>query len=152
MTPTLINPVETPMRRTPLMTSALLAIALATVTASFTAIAESDSADIAPLLERQRGIAAMIRSEPKSLSEEQRQIVLREQATIFAIAEGKTSLNELTPEQRTLLMNAIERVGAAVEASRTTGESRMICRRERAVGSTMPKTYCRARKHVDAER
>lgn len=141
------------MRRLPLLTSVLLAVSLATATASFASTAESDSADIAPLLERQREIAAMIRSRPKSLGEEQRQTVLREQATISAITEGKTSLSELAPEQRTQLMDAIEKVDAAIKEARAADEGRLICRRERAVGSSMPKTYCRTRKHhVDAGR
>jgi hypothetical protein len=147
-----LNPDDTPMKRRSLLTSALLAVSLATATASFASSVESDSGDIAPLLERQREIAAVIQGKPESLSENQRQIVLREQATIHAIIEGKTSLNDLAPEQRIQLMDAIEKVDTIIKGSRTADESRMVCRRERAVGSTMPKTYCKARKRVDAGR
>jgi hypothetical protein len=150
--PSLINPDETPMKQRSLLISALLAVSLATATASFASNVESDNADIAPLLERQREIAAAIQSKPKSLSEKQRQIVLREQATIHTITEGKTSLNDLAPEQRIQLMNAIEKVDAAMKGSRSADEGRQVCRRERAVGSTMPKMHCRTRKHVDTER
>jgi ABC-type Fe3+-citrate transport system substrate-binding protein len=140
------------MKRHARLTSVLLTLSLATATASFASTVESDGGDIAPLLERQREIAAVIQSKQKNLSEKQREIVLREQATIFAIAEGKASLNDLTPEERTRLTNAIEKVDAAIKESPAADEGRMACRRERAVGSTLPKMHCRARKKVDSGR
>jgi hypothetical protein len=129
---------------------ALLSASLMMASTAFASIVESDK-DISSIIERQREIAEQVRRSPKAMTEQQQRLIGEEQAKIYAIVEGKSSFDELNQEQKVRLVNAIEKIDAIVEATRAAEDSRMVCRRERTVGSNMQATRCAPRKQRQEE-
>jgi hypothetical protein len=90
---------------------------------------------------------------PKPLSTREWDMLDRAQADVRGILEGKEKIEDLTPDQRAALLNAQERVIAIM-----TGEEdeRIVCRRERTVGTHFQRTTCvtvaeRRQERADAE-
>jgi peptidoglycan hydrolase CwlO-like protein len=128
----------------------LLSVSLMMASASFASIVESNK-DISSIIERQREIAEQVQRSPKRMTEQQRRLVSEEQAKIYAIVEGKTSFEELNQEQKVRLVNAIEKIDAIVEGTAAAEDNRMVCRRERTIGSNRSATRCVAKKQREEE-
>ena len=75
-----------------------------------------------------------------SLSPETRTSILSKQATLFKLLEGKQTADELSEHQRLEVFNALEWIEATINGEQ--GE-RMICRREKTIGSTRVTRVCR---------
>jgi hypothetical protein len=66
--------------------------------------------------------------------------LLEKQATLMALLEGKQSADELSEPQRLEVFNVLEWIEATINQ---TPDERMICRRERTIGSTRLTRVCR---------
>jgi hypothetical protein len=111
-----------------------------------TAVATSPVAprehDIPRLLELQEAITAGVDHAEDALTSAQKHTIRAEQKRIRAIVEGKPSLDALTLEQRLQLVNAQERINAALAGTRDAEESRLVCRRGRPTGSQLARLRC----------
>ena len=133
------------------MAFSLLSLALAASTTAFASFVSTNE-DLPSLLDRQREIAAQAKGGNKNLSDEQKRLISEEQKKIYSLVDGKRTLDELAPDQRVQLVNSIEKINAAIEGTQVAEEKRVICRRERSIGSNMPMTRCVSRGQRDAER
>lgn len=75
-----------------------------------------------------------------SLPAETRTTILSKQATVLRLLEDKETADELSEYQRLEVFNALEWIEAAI--NQAEGE-RMICRREKTIGSTRVTRVCR---------
>ena len=98
--------------------------------------------DIPRLLELQEAIAAGVDHAEDALTSGQKHTIRVEQKRIRAIVEGKPSLDALTLEQRLQLVNAQERINAALVGTRDAEEARLVCRRGRPTGSQLTRLRC----------
>lgn len=98
--------------------------------------------DIPRLLELQDAIAAGVAHAEDALTPGQKHTIHAEQKRIRAIVEGKSSLDALTLEQRLQLVNAQERINAAMLGTRDAEEARLVCRRGRPTGSQLARLRC----------
>lgn len=110
--------------------------------ASATSPAMPREYDIRRILELQDVIAERVGLADDALSDGQKQAIRAEQKRIRAIVEGKSSLDALTREQRVQLVNAQERINAAMRGTRDAEEARLVCRRERLTGSQLARLRC----------
>lgn len=98
--------------------------------------------DIPRILELQDAIAERVGLADDALTHGQKQAIRAEQKRIRAIVEGKSSLDALTREQRLQLVNAQERINAAMRGTRDAEEARLVCRRDRPTGSQVARLRC----------
>ena len=98
--------------------------------------------DIPRILEIQDAIAERVGFAEDALTYGQKQVIRAEQRRIRAIVEGKSSLDALTREQRLQLVNAQERINAAMRGTRDAEEARLVCRRGRPTGSQLARLRC----------
>lgn len=98
--------------------------------------------DIPRLLELQQEIADGVARAGDALTSGQKRTIRVEQKRIRAIVEGKPSLDALTREQRLQLVNAQERINAAMLGTRDAEEARLVCRRGRPTGSQLARLRC----------
>jgi hypothetical protein len=98
--------------------------------------------DIPRILELQDAIAEQVSLAEDVLSYGQKRAIRSEQRRIRAIVEGKSSLDALTREQRLQLVNAQERINAAMRGTRDAEEARLVCRRGRPTGSQVTRLRC----------
>jgi len=68
--------------------------------------------------------------------------IRRSQKEIFATTEGKSSLDELSIDEKVRLENALERINAEVKGGRLAKDQQEVCWRERMSGSQMKSTRC----------
>lgn len=71
------------------------------------------------------------------------------QDTIFSIAEGKSSVDDMSPDDQVRFKNAIEQVNAILVGRRSGEEKKEVCWRERQVGSQVMKTVCGTQQERD---
>lgn len=98
--------------------------------------------DIPRILELQDAIAERVSLAEDALTYRQKQAIRSEQKRIRAIVEGRSSLDTLTREQRLQLVNAQERINAAMRGTRDAEEARLVCRRGRPTGSQVTRLRC----------
>ena len=126
-----------------------LTLALGLLLASTTAAAPPPSAsvteidrDLAGILERQHEIAEQARAASDALSARQRQIINREQRRIFSILAGRSSLDELAPNRRIELWNAMQSVNAAIDGSSAAEDRKLVCTQQNRTGSRVARVRC----------
>lgn len=68
--------------------------------------------------------------------------IRKAQVDVFAVTEGKTSLDQLSMDDKVRLENALERINAEVKNTRAGHDDKQVCWRERASGTTMKVTRC----------
>lgn len=114
--------------------------------------AEPREHDIPRILELQDAIAEQVSLAEGALTYRQKQAIRSEQKRIRAIVEGKSSLDTLTREQRMQLVNAQERINAAMRGTRDAEEARLVCRRGRPTGSQLARLRCSTVAQDDLQR
>jgi hypothetical protein len=72
-------------------------------------------------------------------TDEDRKDILSRQDQVLALIEGKTTIAELSPEDRTALDKALADVRTAVARAE---DNRLICERIKPVGSNRPENKC----------
>lgn len=98
--------------------------------------------DVPRILEVQRAIAERMTGANDALGSARIHTIRTEQRRILALIEGKSSIEELSREQRLQLVNAQERINAAIQGTRSAEEARLVCRRERPTGSQVSRLRC----------
>ena len=68
--------------------------------------------------------------------------IRKSQAEVFAVTEGKTSLDQLSMDEKVRLENALERINAEVKNTRAGRDGKQVCWRERATGTNTKVTRC----------
>src|SRR5687768_7066610 len=118
--------------------SSLLGLMLA-----FTAYA-GNQASLTDILDQQRKLEAKIASgELQGLTPRQINAIRRAQQDVFALTEGKATLDELDINQKIRLENALEQINAQIKGGghAAVGEQE-VCWRERQSGSNLKVTRC----------
>lgn len=86
----------------------------------------------------------------RGMSSAQQAEVLERQDKLFRMFEGKESAEDLTQDQRMAAFNDLEWIEAALNKSEQ-GE-RLVCTRERKVGSNRVTRVCRTKEQMEFER
>lgn len=73
------------------------------------------------------------------LSDKDRKAILDKQADIYRLIEGRTTIEELSPNGKIELANALESMNALLTKAE---DSRMICERVKVIGSNRPQNKC----------
>lgn len=77
-----------------------------------------------------------------SLTPRQSRIVRTAQDDFFAATQGKARLADLSMDEKIRVENALERINAEVQNTRTSNDAQNVCWRERVSGTGMKKTRC----------
>ena len=128
-------------------------IALAALLFSGIALADNNAPapvvirDVAKFLDYQRDLRDDLKSSKfRHLRESKRQEVFEAQDQMFALLQGKRSIEELSHEQQIELYNAQHLVAGIV----TNAElDRPICKREKRIGSNRAETVCTTKRKRD---
>jgi len=68
--------------------------------------------------------------------------IRKAQTEVFAVTEGKTSLDQLSMNEKVRLENALERINAEVKNTRAGRDDKQVCWRERMTGTNTKVTRC----------
>lgn len=68
--------------------------------------------------------------------------IRKAQADVFAVTEGRTSLDQLSMDDKVRLENALERINAEVKNTRAGRDGRNVCWREKMSGTNTKVTRC----------
>ena len=122
----------------------VLALALA---APFTATAQDDPAPppqkLEKILDQQQALKRDLDAgKAEGLSTRQVNVIRKAQVDVFAVTEGKTSLDQLSMDEKVRLENALERINAEVKNTRAGHDDKQVCWRERASGTNTKVTRC----------
>lgn len=86
--------------------------------------------------------AEFSRGDYPDLTPRSKRLLKSAQDKIFSIAEGKSSVDEMSPDDQVRFKNAVEQVNAILTGRRSGEENKEVCWRERQVGSQVMKTVC----------
>lgn len=75
--------------------------------------------------------------------------LLRKQEGLLRLIAGKSAMSELSPEQRTEAINTLEWIKATITDA---DDDRMVCTRERTVGSNRIQSVCRTQAQAQQAR
>jgi hypothetical protein len=78
----------------------------------------------------------------EGLTPRQVKVVRKAQDEVFAVAEGKAQMDDLSIDEKIRLENALERINAEIVNTRSASNNQNVCWRERVSGSTLKKTRC----------
>lgn len=111
----------------------------------------SDSLDLQKVISQQKQIRTdlMASKDYRGLSEAERNEVLSRQDSLFRMFEGKQEADELTADERTYAFNQLEWIEGALNDEQ---DDRMVCKRERQIGSNRMTRVCRTAKQAEEER
>ncbi|MDR0184605.1 hypothetical protein [Lysobacter arvi] len=79
---------------------------------------------------------------PEGMTTRQVNAIRKAQTEVFAVTDGKTSLDQLSMDEKVRLENALERINAEVKNTRTGRDEKQVCWRERMSGSNTKVTRC----------
>ncbi|MDH5832709.1 hypothetical protein [Luteimonas kalidii] len=111
-----------------------------------------ESVDLSPIVAQQHELREELLESPDSfpgLTRSERGELLDRQAQLFSLFEGKTTAAELGEEERIEAFNSLEWIKSRLADSR--GE-RLVCKRERMVGSQRITRVCRTEAEMTADR
>lgn len=127
-----------------------LTIAAALVLGSGGALAQAGSPDDADskdglqlIVEQQKALKADLDDGGiEGLTPRQTKLVRKAQDEVFAITDGKPTLDDLSMDEKVRLENALERINAEVVNTKAASDNRNVCWRERVSGTTVKQTRC----------
>lgn len=99
-------------------------------------------ASLPDIVQQQQQIRDELASGALPLNPRQKRIVGEQQAIIFGVTEGKTSLADLNADEQVRLRNALEVINAQVSTRVTAEDEREVCWREKRTGSKLVTTVC----------
>lgn len=99
---------------------------------------------LSDILDQQRALATQLDEGGTSgLTIRQKNLIRKAQKEVFAITDGKTSLDQLSMDDKVRLENALERINAEVKGGGLAATNEQnVCWRERKTGSTVKVTRC----------
>lgn len=107
------------------------------------AMAEDNRDSLEIMLEQQHELQADLDDGGiDGLTARQNSAIRKAQKEVFAIADGKARLEELSMDEKIRLENALERINAEMANTRSAADDQNICWRERVSGTGMKKTRC----------
>lgn len=110
------------------------------------ALAAGESAPVDSLqvlVDQQRDLKAKLDSgDEHGLTARQVKQVRKAQEEFFSIAEGKSTLDQLSIDEKVSMENALERINAEIKNTRVAADGQNVCWRERVSGSKMKTTRC----------
>jgi hypothetical protein len=128
-----------------------IAVLLGLLAATPTPAQEADR--LAVILDQQRDLQKQIDAgNLRNLTPRQANVIRKAQTEVFAVTEGKTTLDSLSIEEKIRLDNALERINAEVKGGRVASEQQDVCWRERKSGSKMMVTRCGTQAERDEAR
>lgn len=109
------------------------------------------SLDLGKVIQQQKQIRSdlMASKEYRGLSEAQRTELLSRQDSVLRMFEGKQSADELTQDQKMQAFNDLEWIEATLNGAE---KDRLICKRERAIGTNRLTRVCRTPEQIERER
>ena len=78
----------------------------------------------------------------EGLTPRQTKLVSKAQQEVFAVAEGKNTMADLSIEEKIRLENALEAINAEIVNTRAGNDNQNVCWRERMSGTGLKKTRC----------
>lgn len=78
----------------------------------------------------------------EGLTPRQTKLVRKAQQEVFAVAEGKNTMADLSIEEKIRLENALEAINAEIVNTRVGNDNQNVCWRERMSGTGLKKTRC----------
>lgn len=128
------------------MKSIALCILLALAAGALSA-AESPATDgrdrLQIVMEQQRALRADLDGGAiDGLSPRQTNAIRKAQKDVFAVAEGRQTLDQLSMDDKIRFENALERINAELVDSRRARDDQDVCWRERTSGTSVKKTRC----------
>lgn len=126
--------------------------ALFLLTVMVTSQAGAQEVDLPQIVAQQRQVAAQLEDGSLTVTPRERNIVKKAQAEVFALTEGKATLNDLNIAEKTRLENALERINAVVKGGRRAQETQQVCWSERATGSKVAVTRCGTKEEIEQAR
>lgn len=85
----------------------------------------------------------------KEMSGKTKEELLSRQADVLAIVDGKASADELSEEERLQVFNHLEWIEAAINNAE---DERMVCSRQKTLGSNRTQRVCKTMRQIEAER
>jgi len=113
---------------------------------------ESNSASLQEMVEQQVAFREELARGPQDLTPRQAGIMRRAQAEFFRLVEGKSSMEQLSLDEKVQLENALERINAQVVGTGYAQGNQDVCWREQRLGSRMKNTRCGTQKEVEQVR
>lgn len=130
-----------------------LRFCLAAIIVAFSMSAHANKPlEIAKIVTQQREIRADLMAGTgryKQMPTSKREEILKKQDDLLRMLEGKETSDDLSTDQRMAAFNNLEWIEAAINDE--VGE-RMVCRRERTIGSNRITRVCRTEAQMEAER
>lgn len=120
---------------------------------SFGAMGGQPSDDLGAALAQQHEIRAALEAKDSQydyLGKNQRLNVLSAQDRLFAMTDGKSSLGELSPNDRVRAFNQLKRIEALLV--RKDVDQREVCERTKLTGSNQQQLVCYDKAEQDARR
>lgn len=129
-------------------------IVLCCVLACGIASAQGQAADkLADIRTQQQELKGQLAAgELSHLTKRQQNAISRAQTDVFAIIEGKQSLDELNISEKVRLENALERINANFVGSNAAGRDQLVCKRVALTGTGMKTTRCAPQSEWDQVR
>lgn len=117
------------------------------------ALGPAASAQDAPVASEEDGLQMIMKQQMElkadlddggieGLTPRQVKAVRKAQDEVFAVAEGKARMDDLSIDEKIRLENALERINAEIVNTRSASNNQNVCWRERVSGSTVKKTRC----------
>ncbi len=123
--------------RADLLVGVLLLVVTVNAAASF-----GPPSNVQEILREQRAIQSETEGTTGNYSRfkpEAKQRLMRAQAKVFRLLDGNSTIDHLNELQKVELFNALQEVQAILEDNE---KDRLICKRERKVGTTIRETRC----------
>lgn len=129
----------------------LIVVLLAMLAVADTLAQEPDR--LVSILDQQQELRAQIDAgNLQNLTPRQVNMIRKAQKEVFAVTEGKTTLDSLSIEEKIRLDNALEQINAQVKGGRVASEEQDVCWRERTSGSNLKVTRCGTQAERDQAR
>lgn len=96
---------------------------------------------LAQIVDQQRELQQDLDS-IEGLTTRQRNAIRKMQAQVFALTDGKASLDDMTVDEKVKLENALERINAELVNTRTARDAQNKCHIEKKTGSARDVVRC----------
>lgn len=111
----------------------------------------TDPDPLARIVEQQRELQRDLDS-MDGLTTRQRNVIRKMQAQVFALTDGRSSLDGMTIEQKVKLENALERINAELVNTRSARDAQNKCHIEKKTGSARSVARCGSQDERDRTR
>ena len=116
------------------------------------AVAQQQGDPLASMLEQQSALRDDLARDPVDLTPRQVAAVRKAQAEFFRLVEGKTTLDQLSIDDKIRVENALERINAQVVGTNAAQGNQEVCWRAQRLGSRLSTTRCGTQKEIDQVR